>query len=412
METRTASLERVIHSSPSTENFYPDFCRFLQRQYPLLQKYQGLVPSQVLCSPHILHLPLAILPKVSAVVSAFHELRGSPIYRERISTESTELISFDPGNESVLMGYDFHIDQSGEPKLIEINTNAAFSLLAQAMRDFQGLPQFGGEPFLVRLKRSFERELRLCIGETRPEGIAIMDESPERQKLFVEFIMFCDLFESWGWSCAILNPGEMHFNSGNLKGPDGQLINLVYNRDTDFLISASDRRAVREAYFDKKICLTPNPHEYLLLADKTRLAEVGSGGGRDLLPIDLASALDRFVPKCLDLTLVNYHESIWWQRRSLFFKPKRLFGSKAAYRGSSISKKVFEQAVPEGFIAQEFVPAPEVAIMVADSPQFFKYDLRFYVYRNEIQLAVARLYQGQVTNSQTLGGGFASVIFE
>ena len=39
-----------------------------------------------------------------------------------------------------------------------------------------------------------------------------------------------------------------------------------------------------------------------------------------------------------------------------------------------------------------------------------KMDLRNYVYRGEVQLVTARLYQGQTTNFRTPGGGFAPVL--
>ena len=43
------------------------------------------------------------------------------------------------------------------------------------------------------------------------------------------------------------------------------------------------------------------------------------------------------------------------------------------------------------------------------SGEEYKFDLRFYVYRDALQLMVARVYQGQVTNLRTPGGGFAAV---
>ena len=38
-----------------------------------------------------------------------------------------------------------------------------------------------------------------------------------------------------------------------------------------------------------------------------------------------------------------------------------------------------------------------------------KADFRLYVYRNRVLGISARLYQGQVTNLRTAGGGFAAV---
>ena len=102
-------------------------------------------------------------------------------------------------------------------------------------------------------------------------------------------------------------------------------------------------------------------------------------------------------------------EELWSQRKKLFFKPKNSYGSKQSYKGASISKKVFEDVANELFLAQELVPAPEALIPTPDGPQQFKYDLRCYAYRDELQLVIARVYQGQVTNLKTKWGGFAPI---
>ncbi len=66
---------------------------------------------------------------------------------------------------------------------------------------------------------------------------------------------------------------------------------------------------------------------------------------------------------------------------------------------------------PAGYVAQAFVPPPEVALNspLGEAPITLKYDLRVYAYAGEIQLLAARLYQGQTTNFRTPGGGFAPV---
>ena len=65
----------------------------------------------------------------------------------------------------------------------------------------------------------------------------------------------------------------------------------------------------------------------------------------------------------------------------------------------------------QDFIAQQFVPAPESMMKTPEGNQAFKYDLRFYAYQDTVQMAVARLYQGQVTNLRTPHGGFAPIVF-
>jgi hypothetical protein len=48
-------------------------------------------------------------------------------------------------------------------------------------------------------------------------------------------------------------------------------------------------------------------------------------------------------------------------------------------------------------------------IKVDDAAQSRKLDVRLYTYDGRVLLAAARLYQGQTTNFQTPGGGFAPV---
>ena len=44
--------------------------------------------------------------------------------------------------------------------------------------------------------------------------------------------------------------------------------------------------------------------------------------------------------------------------------------------------------------------------------QEWKYDIRAYVYRDQVQQLSARVYQGQLTRFQTPLSGFASVVID
>jgi uncharacterized circularly permuted ATP-grasp superfamily protein len=102
-------------------------------------------------------------------------------------------------------------------------------------------------------------------------------------------------------------------------------------------------------------------------------------------------------------------ERFWSERKRWFFKPPAGFGSRAAYRGDKLTKRVFEEILHGGYIAQEVVPPAEYPVMVDGQVQQMKGDLRAYVYQGRVQLLAARLYQGQTTNFRTPGGGFAPV---
>jgi len=101
----------------------------------------------------------------------------------------------------------------------------------------------------------------------------------------------------------------------------------------------------------------------------------------------------------------------WWaERKQWFFKPVSGYGSKGAYRGDSVTKRVFEEIMQSDYVAQRLaLPDKRKVCIEGQGPQLLKFDARCYVYGGNIQLVAARLYQGQTTNFRTPGGGFALV---
>ncbi|HCT40204.1 MAG TPA: hypothetical protein DF427_03310, partial [Moraxellaceae bacterium] len=102
-------------------------------------------------------------------------------------------------------------------------------------------------------------------------------------------------------------------------------------------------------------------------------------------------------------------ERLWQQRRQLFFKPNAGFGSRAAYRGDKLTKRVWEEILQGDYVAQALVTPGERTITAEPDAQTLKFDLRTYTYDGDVQWVAARLYQGQTTNFRTPGGGFAPV---
>lgn len=66
-------------------------------------------------------------------------------------------------------------------------------------------------------------------------------------------------------------------------------------------------------------------------------------------------------------------DQVWSDRKKYFFKPKNAFGSKQTFRGSSISRKAFEDICNENFIAQEFLSPGEVSFELNQETYNFKY---------------------------------------
>lgn len=108
------------------------------------------------------------------------------------------------------------------------------------------------------------------------------------------------------------------------------------------------------------------------------------------------------VPRTLPVT-----EDLWLERRRWFFKPAAGYGSRAAYRGDKLTRRVWSQVLQGQYVAQEIVAPSERRI---SSVSAMKVDVRNYVYAGEVQMLAARLYQGQTTNMRTPGGGFAPIL--
>lgn len=369
--------------------------------------FENLVSDQLL-SPFQIELSAATLQKIQRAIHSFFELRQKMAAQDFLRAERERRGIQDPGNHAIMMSYDFHLNGNDEPRLIEINTNASFLVLGEEMYQSQGLasPVSGFSP--QALRECVMNELRLNghprFGRESGDHprIAIIDDQPSSQRLYIEFLVAREWFREAGW------PVEIRDSAAALQEPRPD---FIYNRWTDFFLETQPASALKKAYVAKEVCLSPHPFEYLLLADKERFVQWNRPGFLESL--ELLEEDIRQIRACLlashDLTTLSAQE-LWTRRKQFFFKPKRAFGSKQAFRGGTMSRKTFDDLVGEDLLAQEFVPAPERSFETPEGPQKFKFDLRAYAYEGQLQSIVARLYQGQVTNLKTPYGGFAPVV--
>ena len=103
-------------------------------------------------------------------------------------------------------------------------------------------------------------------------------------------------------------------------------------------------------------------------------------------------------------------ERLWSERRRLFFKPWGGYGSRGAYRGDKLTRRVWTEIAAGGFVAQALVPPSERIVDVDGQATRLKLDVRAYAYAGQVQLLAARTYAGQTTNFRTAGGGFSPVV--
>jgi len=372
---------------------------------------------------------------MAGIITAIESVIAMPAYQRHALAQAPEIARLPVKSRGVFMGYDFHLTEAG-PKLIEINTNAGGGLLNAYLLAAHGRV---GEGARIREEyvAMFREEWRLERGDAPLRRIAIVDENPAEQFLAPEFALFKELFEQHGIAAVIADPGEFESDGKQLLHA-GQPIDLIYNRLTDFAFDATVNQKIRSIFEAGGVVLTPHPRAHALYADKRNLMQLSDDTALQALGVDESTrqTLLAGIPKTVAVT-PEQGEQFWAERKRWFFKPPAGFGSRAAYRGDKLTKRVFEEILHGGYIAQEIALPSEYAVHLpplqgegrggdgANGPSLphppsnlplegggaviMKADIRCYVYAGRIQLVAARLYQGQTTNFRTLGGGFAPV---
>ena len=361
--------------------------------------------------------------RMARLVAAIERVVALPAYAEHVLAWAPESARHRCAAPGVFLGYDFHLGNTG-PQLIEINTNAGGgllnALLARAQKaccdDVEALlpGDLAGdtpEHLFLEMFRAEWRAFAAKVGAgDAVKRIAIVDEAPLTQYLYPEFVLFKRLFEHAGIEAVICDPQALALREGALwHGSDR--IDLVYNRLTDFALDAPANAALRAAWLSDAALITPHPQAHALYADKRNLVALCddallAGWGVDA---ETRTTLANKIPRT-ELVVPANADDLWARRKQLFFKPASGYGSKAAYRGDKITKRVFDEVLAGNYIAQALVPPSSRTLRVGESPVELKLDLRNYVYAGHVQLIAARLWQGQTTNFRTPGGGFAPVL--
>jgi hypothetical protein len=356
------------------------------------------------------------MQRMAAVIQAIESIVATPAWQEEVLAWAPPIARHVPGNAGVFFGYDFHVatDTFG---LIEINTNAGGAMLnavlaraqfacCDMMESLPRLPALGAalEASIVAM---FHKEWTLA-GQQHPlRTIAIVDVDPSDQYLYPEFLLFRHLFERHGLEAVIADPAEFEWRDGKLWH-DTRAIDLVYNRLTDFALQDATSAALREAYLQRGVVLTPHPRAHALYADKRNLTVLTDTAHLAALGVPAATQdlLVSSIPRTQVVTAAA--AEMWSERRKHFFKPFAGYGGRAAYRGDKLTRRVWDEILGGGYVAQALVTPGERAL-AADGTQMLKFDLRNYVFEGSVQWIAARLYQGQTTNFRTPSGGFAPV---
>ena len=397
---------------------------------------QGMASGIATAQPHLFSNSVVFLSQstytsIQNAIAAIERVMHLPVYQALALKTAPAIAQTAYGPQGAFMGYDFHVDTRQlppkGPQLIEINTNAGGALLNAALARAHRAcctPMSAAMNTYVNLDAleqtffdMFINEWCLQKGDKPLTSIAIVDDAPDAQYLAPEFALCRQMFEQRGVKAIITDPQALQWRDGQLwhySATADTVIDLVYNRLTDFDLSAPTHQALHDAYVAGATVVTPHPHAHALRANKQHLVTLSDDALLNSWGISSAdrACLSAAIPATQRVTR-EQADALWAQRKQLFFKPVAGYASKAAYRGDKLTKRVWEEILAGNwgdFIAQALVPPGQRLVNVDGIATDLKFDIRAYTYGGQIQLLAARTYTGQTTNFRTQGGGFSPVV--
>jgi glutathionylspermidine synthase len=243
-----------------------------------------------------------------------------------------------------------------------------------------------------------------------------------------EFVLFKDYFVRQGFSCAIVDPGEVTYSGGRLAGPHGQ-IDLIYKRVLlhELVERGGLDHPILRAVRDGAVCMV-NPPACKILHKKASLAVVSDERNAALFDVEEREAIDASVP----WTRVveerrTVHEGqgvdllpfMAEHREQLVLKPNDDYGGKGIVLGWEVDDAGWQQAIAtalrEPYIVQQRIALPTEAYpsMVGERVVFADrmVDTAPYVaYGDHVEGCLTRLATAALLNV-TAGGGTQTPTF-
>lgn len=363
-------------------------------------------------------LSLQQLNSMTHLIEGIEAIIKLPAFQRMALDRAPSIAHKSFGTKGVFMGYDFHLSHEG-PKLIEINTNAGGGLLNLELAKAQKACCLAENVFFEstdglnqldqKFYEMFIQEWKLQRQSDKPTLLAIVDQTPQEQYLYPEFILFERLLTQYGIKTIIADPKEFSYSEGKLWHQN-QIVDMIYNRLTDFYLEEASHRPIANAYQDGNVVITPAPYHHAVYANKLNLVSLTNDAFLDSLGLsaNTRKILKNHIPPTMQVSK-DKSDEFWEKRKKLFFKPISGHGGKATYRGDKLTRKTWSEILKAQYVAQDIIPPSERVIQQGDIQTDLKIDIRAYVYNGMIQLLASRLYSGQTTNFRTIGGGFAPV---
>jgi hypothetical protein len=227
-------------------------------------------------------ISLVQLRKMYEVIAAVEQVVNLPKWQA-----PADSVRF--GAKGVCFGYDFHLNEQGV-HLIEINTNAGGAFLNELLIGSQREVELPGKTVSIEhlesaLVAMFRKEWRLARGSAPFRNVVIVDEQPDNQYLYPDFLLAQRMRQQDDIVVFIADPVALRRREEGLFIGQ-EKIDMVYNRLTDF--SLQQHPALLQACTSDQAVLTPHPHAYAKYADKRNLARLTGARGLHELGADEA----------------------------------------------------------------------------------------------------------------------------
>ncbi|HID36174.1 MAG TPA: hypothetical protein EYP39_02165 [Ghiorsea sp.] len=314
-------------------------------------------------------------------------------YLDALTLHLPSIVDVQPKRPPILMGYDFHLTDDG-PKLIEINNNAG----GLWEKDDGWIPQCEHEALQGSLKTRL-----LNMFDAAWKHIAIMDEDITNQYMYSEMQAYAKLLEADGRKVSLVSPEALKLQDDGLHTASGR-VDVIYNRHTDFYLESGVLSHIRQAYLDGKVDLNPYSRSYALIGDKNRMVDWWREGLLDFLPTAQVKLIHQVVPETHVLAELET-EQAWVMRKQWVFKPAARHGGKGVLLGKAMSRKRFNTLDIQDTVVQQLVPASTIEI----NQKSFKFDIRLYMFGDQLVALAGRAWNGQITNFREEGSGWTPI---
>ncbi len=189
-----------------------------------------------------------------------------------------------------------------------------------------------------------------------------------------EFLLFRDYFTRQGFACEIIDPGEVTYEGGALRGPSG-VIQLIYKRVLlhELVERGGTNHPILRAFRDGAVCMV-NPPACKILHKKASLAVLHDERNAALFDAEEREAIALSIPwtrvvadrrtshEGTEVDLLEFSAS---HREQLVLKPNDDYGGKGIVLGWEVDDNAWQAALHtalrEPYIVQQRIGLPREA---------------------------------------------------